>query len=142
METSWRALALLVLASAVLTTAVNHPALQAAIAESLSRFPAALQFYLWLLDLLTERASNLAYLWRFNLNDFDIAPWQWLNITGAALTFALFYYSDRVHRAWTLAKEPAPAAAPEDAHIGRLLLITRLRNLCVFPKSCNQGEFM
>ena len=103
-----------------------------AMGESLSQAAKILKSSSWFLEHLKEHASNLAYLWRFNLNGFDLAPWQWLNIAGAVLTFALFYYSDRVHRAWTLAKEPDPAATPEDTHIGRLLLMTRLRNLCVF----------
>nr|VFK16189.1 MAG: hypothetical protein BECKFM1743B_GA0114221_104071 [Candidatus Kentron sp. FM] len=126
-----RALAMGVAVSLVITTAVHYSPLQAAIEQSLAQFPAALKFLLWLVGLLTESASNLAYLWRFNLIGLDIAPWQWLNLLGAALTFILYFYSDRVHRAWELAQKPDATAAPSDVHVGRLLMLTRLRNLCV-----------
>nr|VFJ91297.1 MAG: hypothetical protein BECKH772A_GA0070896_100309 [Candidatus Kentron sp. H]VFJ99183.1 MAG: hypothetical protein BECKH772C_GA0070978_1002923 [Candidatus Kentron sp. H]VFK00560.1 MAG: hypothetical protein BECKH772B_GA0070898_101951 [Candidatus Kentron sp. H] len=127
-----RWLALGVLASAIITTALNHPALGAGIRGALDRFPLLLQSFLWGFDRLTEHAANLTYLWAFNLNGWDLAPWQWLNLLGAVLTGALYFYSDRVNRAWTLAKEPNPNAPPEAGHVARLLRLTRARNLCVF----------
>nr|VFK25521.1 MAG: hypothetical protein BECKMB1821G_GA0114241_10149 [Candidatus Kentron sp. MB]VFK31686.1 MAG: hypothetical protein BECKMB1821I_GA0114274_102611 [Candidatus Kentron sp. MB]VFK75611.1 MAG: hypothetical protein BECKMB1821H_GA0114242_102710 [Candidatus Kentron sp. MB] len=127
-ESLRRWLALAVLVSALLTTALNHPAFQSTIENSLSQFPRVLQFYLWIIERLTEQASALAYLWAFNL--VDLAPWQWLNLLGAALTGGLWIYSDRVHRIWTLAKEKDPDAAPRDIHITWLLQMTRARNLC------------
>ncbi len=132
LEGSRRWLAIGVLASALITTALNHPALQGPIRDALSEFPPLLRSFLWGFDRLTEQASNLAYLWAFDFNGWNLAPWQWLNLLGAALTALLFFYSDRVNRAWTLAKEQDAAAAPEAAHITRLLRITRARNLCVF----------
>nr|VFK51334.1 MAG: hypothetical protein BECKTC1821F_GA0114240_100151 [Candidatus Kentron sp. TC] len=123
-----RWLAVGVAASLVITTAIGHPALQSAMRESLSQFPLVLRSFLWVSDLLTEQAATLAHLWRFN--GLDLAPWQWLNCLGAAITAALFFYSDRVERRWRLAREETPGAAPAKIHVARLLGLTRLRNLC------------
>ena len=71
---------------------------------------------------------SLPHLWAFDL--FDLAPWQWLNLLGAAITFTLYFYSDRVHRIWRLAEGRDPNTAPEDVQIARLLRMVRLRDLC------------
>nr|VFJ90174.1 MAG: hypothetical protein BECKLFY1418A_GA0070994_101034 [Candidatus Kentron sp. LFY] len=123
-----RALAVGVAASLVVTTALNHPALQGSIRESLGQFPLVLQSYLWVLGVLAERASGLSHLWAFDL--FDLAPWQWLNLLGTAITGILFFYSDRANRIWGLARERDPEAAPEATHVTGLLAMARLRNLC------------
>nr|VFK40800.1 MAG: hypothetical protein BECKSD772F_GA0070984_107311 [Candidatus Kentron sp. SD]VFK45049.1 MAG: hypothetical protein BECKSD772E_GA0070983_104711 [Candidatus Kentron sp. SD]VFK78689.1 MAG: hypothetical protein BECKSD772D_GA0070982_102210 [Candidatus Kentron sp. SD] len=126
MEGLRRWLAIGVTASLCLTTALNHPALQAGIQQSLADAPKLLPFYLRLIELLEH--ISLPHLWAFDL--FDLAPWQWLNLLGATITFTLYFYNDRVHRIWRLAEGRNPNTAPEDVQIARLLRMVRLRDLC------------
>nr|VFJ61681.1 MAG: hypothetical protein BECKFW1821C_GA0114237_1001104 [Candidatus Kentron sp. FW] len=129
-ESSRRWLMILVVGSAVVTTAINHPAFGTVMREFLASVPKFLGFLPPIFALLTEHAADLAYLWAFDFNGPNLAPWQWLNILGAVITGLIFFYSDRVDRVWRLAKEQDSAAAPESAQVWVLLGMARVRNLC------------
>ena len=129
-ESSRRWLMLLVVGSAVVTTAINHPAFGTVMREFLASVPKFLGFLPPVFALLTEHAADLAYLWAFDFNGPNLAPWQWLNILGAVITGLIFFYSDRVDRVWRLAKEQDSAAAPESTQVWVLLGMARVRNLC------------
>nr|VFK61805.1 MAG: hypothetical protein BECKTUN1418F_GA0071002_12722 [Candidatus Kentron sp. TUN]VFK70905.1 MAG: hypothetical protein BECKTUN1418E_GA0071001_12752 [Candidatus Kentron sp. TUN] len=121
-----RLLAIGVVGSAVITT-LDSP-----------ETPKCLQSFAWSLEHLEHFFPP--YLWAFNL--FHLAPWQWLNLLGAAITGVLWIYSDRVNRIWTLAKEKDPDNPPEAGYVAQLQWMTRLRNLCIilyFPLALGYG---